>query len=288
MTDLFLRPLFTWRSAVASRHGPKSPISRHVLLTLSLHMSELGDSCFPSLSLLSEESGLGLRTIKEHIAIAAAGGWIGKRERRLKNSQGWRRNEYFAQIPAEVEAAFHAEQRGAPQAPRLDSAPPAPRQGGAPDDRTWCASQQNMVRQAPLSTSRVLQEGDSRRRGTRIPPDFKITDSVRGWAKREGFEPYLDAHFAYFVLDAQSRSSAKYTDWDKAFMKAITADWGNVRKQAQIAARIAGAGVAVLQRAKLNCAYCQKPSIGNVGGIEHCDAHSLDAMDQKPRVKVAA
>lgn len=254
-------------------------------------MSELGDSCFPSLALLAEESGLGLRTVKEHVALAGSLGWLGKRERRLRNSQGWRRNEYFAQIPVAVEAAFHAEQRGAPAAPCKDGAPPAPAQGGAPDDRTWCASQQNMVRQPHLSTSRVLQEGDKgprASRATRIPEGFKISDNVRDWAKREGFEPYLEAHFSYFVLDAQSRSSAKYTDWDKALMKATSADWGNVRKQAQIAARGAGPGAPMAPSKKKNCAYCPKPSIGDIGGIEHCEGHTLDAMDQKPRERATA
>lgn len=34
MSDAALKPLYTWRSAVASKHGPKSPTTRHVLLTL--------------------------------------------------------------------------------------------------------------------------------------------------------------------------------------------------------------------------------------------------------------
>lgn len=31
------------------------------------------------------------------------------------------------------------------------------------------------------------------------------------------------------------------------------------------------------------CDYCTRDSSGSVGGIWHCDAHSLDAMDRKPR-----
>lgn len=31
------------------------------------------------------------------------------------------------------------------------------------------------------------------------------------------------------------------------------------------------------------CGYCDKRSIGSVNGIEYCNEHSLDAMDQKPR-----
>lgn len=162
MTDLFLRPLFTWRSVVASKFGPANPTTRHVLLTLGLHMSDKGDSCFPSMALLSDETGLGLRTVKEHIALAAEDGWIGKRERRLKNTQGWKRNEYFAQIPADAETMFHAEQGGAAGAPRKHGAatapskagaPTAPRQGGAANAERGAADSMNAVHQEHLSTS---------------------------------------------------------------------------------------------------------------------------------------
>lgn len=77
-------------------------------------------------------------------------------------------------------------------------------------------------------------------RGARLPADFKISDNVRAWAKKHGHEPYLQAHFEYFLLDAQSRSNAIYVDFDKALMKSITADWGGVRKQAQMQARHGG------------------------------------------------
>lgn len=32
------------------------------------------------------------------------------------------------------------------------------------------------------------------------------------------------------------------------------------------------------------CAYCDRPNTGSVNGIWHCDSHSRDAMDQKPRM----
>jgi hypothetical protein len=31
------------------------------------------------------------------------------------------------------------------------------------------------------------------------------------------------------------------------------------------------------------CGYCARPSTGSVNGIPHCDSHSHDAMDMKPR-----
>lgn len=33
------------------------------------------------------------------------------------------------------------------------------------------------------------------------------------------------------------------------------------------------------------CAYCDKPGTGSVNGLRHCSDHTLDAMDQKPRLR---
>lgn len=131
MSDLFLRPLFDWRSAVASKYGP-SHTTRHVLLTLALHMSPKGDSCYPSIELLVEESGLSRRAVITHLAMAEREGWIQKKERPQRNGQGWRRIEYLASIPNGLEASARAdlEERGAPDAPPQRGARQS--KGGAP------------------------------------------------------------------------------------------------------------------------------------------------------------
>lgn len=98
MTDATLRPLLTWRSIVASAAGPKSPVTRHVLLTLSLHMNEKGESCFPSTKTLANETGLSERAVCTHLALAAEEGWI---DRQLVGYRGqkWARMEYSPTIP---------------------------------------------------------------------------------------------------------------------------------------------------------------------------------------------
>lgn len=104
VTDLFLLPLFDWRAAVCSQHGPEKPTTRFVLLTLALHMSVKGDSCFPSIDKLAEESGLSRRAVIEHLQIAEATGWLAKKDRSTRSGQGWRRVEYYGLIPAGIEA----------------------------------------------------------------------------------------------------------------------------------------------------------------------------------------
>lgn len=69
-----LSPLFTWRSAICKSDLPAP--SRHVALVLSLHMSELGDSCYPSQARLVRETGLSRRTVQRHLDKLEEEGWI--------------------------------------------------------------------------------------------------------------------------------------------------------------------------------------------------------------------
>lgn len=93
-----LSPLFTWRSAVASDRGPKHAVTRHVLLTLGLHMNEKGGSCFPSIDTLVQETALSRPTVIKHLQMAHADGWIEKTTVGLRGKR-WRRSEYVALIP---------------------------------------------------------------------------------------------------------------------------------------------------------------------------------------------
>lgn len=125
-----LRPFFTWRSAMASKFGPPSSTTRLVLLTLSLHMSEQGDSCFPGIDRLVDESGLSKKSVIDHIQIAEEMGWITKQERHLRSGQGWRRMEYFATIPDGIEAKIKAEKGGEPRSPPTQKGGERPSKGG--------------------------------------------------------------------------------------------------------------------------------------------------------------
>lgn len=69
-----LKPLFTWRSRIADSGLP--PTTRLVALTLSLHMNERGDSCFPSLETQSEETGLSKTTVVKALRELEQTGYI--------------------------------------------------------------------------------------------------------------------------------------------------------------------------------------------------------------------
>lgn len=66
--------MFSWRKAILKSDLP--PTTRHVLLTLACHMNDAGESCFPSIKLLCEETGLSNRAVITHLQNATELGWI--------------------------------------------------------------------------------------------------------------------------------------------------------------------------------------------------------------------
>ena len=84
-------PFFSWRSAILKSSIP--PTTKLVLLTLSCHMNDAGESCYPSINLLCSETGLSNRAVITHLHNAAEWGWINVRKQGLAGQQ-WSRNSY--------------------------------------------------------------------------------------------------------------------------------------------------------------------------------------------------
>lgn len=91
-----LAPLFSWRSGV-SQSG-LTPNTRHVALVLSLHMNELGGSCFPSLTTLASETGRARKTIVAALSELEDEGWL----RVVHGGGRGRPNHYTATVPETV------------------------------------------------------------------------------------------------------------------------------------------------------------------------------------------
>jgi hypothetical protein len=76
-----------------------------------------------------------------------------------------------------------------------------------------------------------LKEGDVRgnKRAVPIPVDFQISDSIREWAKKEGFTR-LEERLSHFVDWARSGKDGvkKYVDWDATFRNAIRGDYAHL------------------------------------------------------------
>lgn len=89
-----LSPLFSWRGAIADSSLP--PTVRLVALVLSLHMSERGDSCFPSVATLGRESGLAERSVQRSLRDLEEAGYL-----TVSDSRGGRARtpRYTATVP---------------------------------------------------------------------------------------------------------------------------------------------------------------------------------------------
>lgn len=86
-------------------------------------------------------------------------------------------------------------------------------------------------RKAEMASQReeVIGGGNRRGRGnkTPIPPGFSISERVKDWATKHGFDR-LDAHLDAFQRKCLAKGYT-YIDWDSAFMEAVREDWAKLR-----------------------------------------------------------
>ena len=68
-----------------------------VLFVLSTYMDNDGRECYPSIRLLSTNSGLSRTSLSHHLDVAQSAGWIYKIKRKSETST-WQNNEYLATI----------------------------------------------------------------------------------------------------------------------------------------------------------------------------------------------
>lgn len=90
-----LSQLFTWRSAVTDEGSSASALERHVALTLSMFMSEAGDSAFPAMETLAARCGRSASTVRGALRELERNGWL---EVELNRGRG-NTNRYRATIP---------------------------------------------------------------------------------------------------------------------------------------------------------------------------------------------
>jgi hypothetical protein len=94
--------MFSWRKAILK--SELAPTTRHVLLTLACHMNAVGESCFPSIKLLCEETGLSNRSVITHLQIASEIGWITVGKHGF-GGQRWAAHEYRPSWPHHLRKA---------------------------------------------------------------------------------------------------------------------------------------------------------------------------------------
>lgn len=82
---------FSWRGSLLKTDLPAT--TKHILLTLSLHVNDADERCFPSIQRLCKETGLSNRTVISHLHDAEKLGWIVTTKNTF-SGQAWARNSY--------------------------------------------------------------------------------------------------------------------------------------------------------------------------------------------------
>ena len=100
----WLKQFFSWRFALVN--SKLQSTTKHVALTLSIHMNDSGKGTFPSIATLMRETGLSNRCVITHLYLAAKAGWI-KIAQGGEGGRGWRKNQYDLCWPDEVVNDVH-------------------------------------------------------------------------------------------------------------------------------------------------------------------------------------
>lgn len=137
-----IAPLFTWRTAICQ--SDLKPTQRHVAITLSLYMSELGNSAFPGASRLAEDTGLSVRSIRSALGELVELGWL-----KLITRGGLR---------GEKRVANHYEARIPPTPLPLHDVHPCTTFTRERDDRDPCSSRPRPLQDVHPNSPRTLQE----------------------------------------------------------------------------------------------------------------------------------
>lgn len=91
---------YTWRHAIIN--SELEGTTRHVLLTLSCHINDAGESAYPSTKTLARECAVSEPTICKHLRLAKCAGWLIVRKHGF-GGQAWARSEYYPRIPDDFE-----------------------------------------------------------------------------------------------------------------------------------------------------------------------------------------
>lgn len=115
------RRAWSWRQMLLKSSLPGT--TRHVLLTLSCHVNDAGEPCYPTVDRLVCETGLSKRSVLDALKKGKEAGWIEVGKHGFGDGRH-QTNEYRLAWPDVVES----ENYGAPPAPLIGNygAPPAP------------------------------------------------------------------------------------------------------------------------------------------------------------------
>jgi len=96
--------VWSWRCALRD-HG-RHDLDRSIVATLMILSTYMDDDgfCYPSLETIADGAQVNEKTVRRHLKKAFALGWLHQRQVKApKRGKGWRRNEYRACVPGDIE-----------------------------------------------------------------------------------------------------------------------------------------------------------------------------------------
>lgn len=208
MADTKLLPLLTWRSAICQSDLPAT--ARHVALTLSLFMNELGASAYPGTGRLVQATALGESTVRRDLHMLVNRGWLELVEEGGRRGERKRANEYAARIPNPLPLHDMTPSGGDPVMGEPSTPPPH----SADPSTTWPPS---LHRNSSLNSGghTNAQKKNPPPRASRIPDPFDVTDDMVAWVSDHfpdvNWELETDKFFDHWK--AKSGRDATKSDW---------------------------------------------------------------------------
>lgn len=217
------RVAWTWRHAVCA--SDLAPTTRHVLLTLSMFMNEMGESCHPSIADICRYSGLDKKTVLKHLAAAREAGWVAVSQHGYRG-QKWKRQEYAARWPERDEVAPCPPDEGGGAVPPPSEAEKvvelAPEGGGTEGSKVVDDVHQDKSFQDSSITSPVEREGAGARENGNSEDRKRIERSFdlawREWPYGSvGSRPEAFKVWRNLTEEARAAARASISRWIAAY-----------------------------------------------------------------------
>lgn len=187
--------VWDWRTYIL-KFGPENSTYRHVLLTLSCYMDSSGGSCFPAIDTLVKVTCLSKPTVIKYLKKAHDDGWI-ITETHGFSGQGWRRNQYTANLPEIVvkEVNHHSKR-------------------GKTDKGTWLNSQDIVVKQvnpiSPYNSSNNSSRENTHAKDFEIPKKLEV---IRYFSELGYTATVADSFYDHYQSNGWMVGSNKMIDW---------------------------------------------------------------------------
>lgn len=194
-------------------------------------MSDVGESCFPSIDTISAETGLSRRAVIEHLRKAKDLGWV-KVGLHGFRGQKWKSHEYtvavpeggYAESPASEKAVTFAHEAGDFHDKKVVT------EGNPNSTRSNSPENSSQEQEHTPPTAPPLPRDDNPvpvsskpkppANGTRLPPDWFLSTELGEWAlaqglSRERIKQESDKFADYWT--AKPGAAGRKLDWDATF-----------------------------------------------------------------------